>query len=119
MKTIRDKEIQYVKELNWKLKELDYTNNNEIRACIHETIDEDIYHIPIAEIKNLSNEIGTSKMLEMKENYVNDFGKIEENNKLRILLYWYFTKQIYNNKIIEDIKHLQKTSNKEEDSAKP
>ena len=106
MKTIKEKEIQYIKEINWRFKETDYTDDDKLQVCIHETIDKDISFISIAEVESLSNELGISKILEIEQDYIDEFGEIEDKkgtDKLRLLLYWYFEKQVYNNNIIKSL----------------
>jgi len=105
MTNLKSKEIQYIKEINWRFKESDYKEDDKLQVCIHETIDKDVSYISIAEVENLCNELGISKILEIEQSYIDEFGEISKDkkgtDKLRIILYWYFEQEVYKNAIIQ------------------
>jgi len=100
MENINKKYKQLCKEILWRFKETDYKESDKSQVVIHETIDKDVSYISIAEIETLSNELGISKILEIEQNYLDEFGEIPKEktgiDKLRLLLYWYFEQEVYN-----------------------
>ncbi len=88
------------KEIKWRFKESDYKEEDKSQLVIHETIDKDISFISVADVEGLSNELGISKILEIEQDYINEFGEIPKEkigiDKLRLILYLYFEQRVYN-----------------------
>jgi hypothetical protein len=86
-------------EIAWRIKTTDYKEDDKIEVCIHETIDKEVTFISISEIESLSNELGIVNLLEVEQDYLDNFGEMGEEkkgiDKLRIILYWYFEKRYY------------------------
>jgi hypothetical protein len=98
--TINKKYNDLCKEIKWRFENTDYTEEDKAQVVIHEIIDKDMSFISIDDIKGLSDELGTSKILEIEQSYIEEFGqlteKAEKDNicKLRLLLYWYFERRV-------------------------
>ena len=99
---VSDKKFkELVKEIDWRMKNKDYEEDDKLQLCIHETIDKDVSFISIAEVEELTEELGIHKILEIEESYLNEFGELPQNTqgdniqKLRLLLYWYFEHRYY------------------------
>ena len=86
-------------EIAWRIKTTDYHETDYIDACVHETIDKEVTFMSISEIKSLSDELGTINLLNIEQDYLDNFGEWNEQrkgiDKLRAILYWYFEKRYY------------------------
>ena len=93
------------KEIKWRFKETDYKEDDKAHVVIHETIDKDMSFISISEVNELIDELGTNKVLEIKESYVSEFGEFPPDKtgiaKLRLILYWYFEQKVNNDDIMK------------------
>jgi hypothetical protein len=89
---IDNKWIDLKKEINWRLKNKDYEEDDKVYVCVHETIDKDVSFISINEVEQLIKELGIKKVLEIEKSYLDEHGEIKKTgtDKLRLLLYWYF-----------------------------
>lgn len=100
------------KEINWRFKESDYKESDKSQVVIHETIDKDISFISIADVESLSNELGTSKILEIEQEYINEFGEIPKEktgiDKIRLILYFYFEQMVYNDEEMRKVLEVDK-----------
>jgi len=97
---------QILKELEgdvrhkFKDKNFPYKEDDRLQVCIHRVIDGYVTYISIAEVEDLANELGVTKMLELEQSYRDEFGHIPKDKqsdkiaKLRLLLYWYFENEI-------------------------
>ena len=95
-----EKEYNKLKqEIIWRYKTTDYKESDKLQVVIHETIDKEVSFISIADVETLCNELGYSKMNEVEQNYLDEFGEFPRFNrelgKQRLLLYWYFEQRCY------------------------
>jgi len=99
MKEINKKFKKLCNEIAWRIKTIDYKKDDKIEVCIHETIDKEMTFISISEIKSLSDELGIVNLLEVEQDYLDNFGEMDKEkkgiDKLRVILYWYFEKRYY------------------------
>ena len=99
MKKITKKYQDLCREVKWRFKENYYKEEDKAQVVLHETINKDINFISISDIKGLSDELGIGKILEIEQDYISEFGGIPKEKKgidiLRLLLYWYFEKMVY------------------------
>ena len=96
---IDDKYIDLVQEIEWRLKHKDYEEDDKEQVCMHETIDKEVSFISVAEVDKLINCLGASKVIEIQQSYIDEFGEFPDKSpidKKRLLLYWYFEDR-YNN----------------------
>tara|TARA_R100001530_G_scaffold125308_1_gene93772 strand:+ start:406 stop:723 length:318 start_codon:yes stop_codon:yes gene_type:complete len=104
MEKINKKFEKLCKEIEWRLKETDYSDDDEMElikcSCVQETIDKEVSYISISEVEALSNELGYSKMMELNKSYIEEYGaKIKVGDlQTRVLLYWYFEQRYYKEK---------------------
>jgi len=104
MEKINKKYEELVKEIKWRFKESDYKESDKSQVVIHETIDKDVSFISIADVESLCDELGYSKMSEVEQSYIDEFGEmpkydeedIKSLKKQRLILYWYFEQRVYN-----------------------
>lgn len=77
-----------------------YEEDDRLEVCIHRVIDGFVSYISIAEVEELSEELGMMKMLEIEKDYLDEFGSLTEKanknptDKLRLLLYWYLENEL-------------------------
>lgn len=118
---IKDKLKEYVNEITWRYSNKDYTESDKLQVVIHETIDKDVSFISIADVETLCNDLGYTKISQLEQDYINEFGELptytktehERLCKQRLLLFFYFEQEIYKiiirttkNKIIWSDDHL-------------
>lgn len=107
MEEINGKYEQLKKEIIWRFKETDYTEEDKLTVCVHETIDKEVSFISIADVEKLSDELGVSKILSLEQDYLDEMGELSEKalknpiDKLRLLLYRYFENRINEDKDIQ------------------
>ncbi len=109
MELINKKYKNLCKEILWRFGNTDYSHEDKANVVIHETIDKEVSFISIAEIESLADELGVVKILEIEQDYLNEYGEIAEDkkgvDKLRVILYYYFEQKVFNdNKMTEKLK---------------
>lgn len=86
-----------------------YTEDDRLQVCIHRVIDGFVSYISIAEVEELTKELGNFKIIELEEDYLDEFGQFTEKaiknpiDKLRLLLYWYFETYFRDNETFKDL----------------
>ncbi len=95
---IDKKYVELAEEIAWRLKHKDYEEEDKEYVCVHETIDKDVSFISIHEVQELADCLGSKKLIEIEQSYVDEFGEFPDKSpmdKLRLLLYWYFEDRYY------------------------
>jgi len=119
MKETNKKYKELCKEITWRFKESDYKADDKGHVVIHETIDKDVSFVSINKVEVLSNELGTIKVLEIEQSYIDEFGEMPTEkkgfDKLRLLLYWYFEQRVYNDNEMRKVVNISKMLNQERD----
>ncbi len=88
-------------EVKFKDKNFNYKVDDREQVCIHRILDSYVSYISVNEVKDLSDELGITRILELEKDYLLEFGDLTEkatNNpidKLRLLLYFYFEQEYY------------------------
>jgi len=99
MKKIERKYKTLCDEIRWRHKATDYKEEDKAQVVVHETIDKEVSYISIAEVEELTNELGVSKLFEIKNSYIDEFGEFPKGKdniaEFRLLLYWYFEQRVY------------------------
>jgi len=89
-----EKEIAWlIKEIKWRYKNTDYTDDDKFQVVIHETIDKEVSFISEHQVEELINELGVSLWLKVVKDYKDEFGSVPT---VRQTLYLYFEVEIMN-----------------------
>ena len=96
---IKNEYKKLCKEIKWRFKESNYKEDDKAQVVIHETIDKEVTYLSVADIEKLCNELGIIKILEIEKEYIDEFCEFPKEktgiDKLRLLLYWYFERRVY------------------------